>query len=546
MGVGLHGETPEEIVRIEVEADGPKEDGEQAPAGSGEEDAQTQIPKKRKIRKIYAEVWKYFTRGPTQEDGSYLATCKFCAVKYLQGQQRGTSSMRNHIDKSCKKFPRNKRDALQKMLQAAKTEDKRAFCLVLDNASSNDACIKELFASTSIKDDLPIEGKLFHQRCGCHILNLIVQDGLDQLDDVIKEIRNTMKYIRHSQSRMEKFKIACSQAKIPFKKPAWDVPTRWNSTYLMLELALELKPAICRYPNFDKRYILKISDLQWEAIKALAADLKVFYGATLKLSGTKYPTLNLFFTEFCEVFIIIKRMATSPYPFIVKMGAQMLNKFDKYWTIGNSLLAIATVLDPRCKIDVIEYYMTELCPQACGSFINNLRNCMKEMFNEYVEAYADGPSDQNQDRLSMRKKQGASTSNMISNSRAALKDFLKEKKNSDAPKSELDEYLGTDRDHASVDEEFDILTWWKMQVPKYPILSRLARDILAVPISTVASESAFNMSGRVLSPSRSNLSDESIEALLCAQDWLRASIIENGQLFGEPLWNIDEGFGYEG
>ncbi|KAJ4808891.1 Zinc finger BED domain-containing protein DAYSLEEPER [Rhynchospora pubera] len=405
--------------------------------------------------------------------------------------------------------------------------DKRAFCLVLDNASSNDACIKELFASTSIKDDLPVQGKLFHQRCGCHILNLIVQDGLDTLDDEINGVRNTMKYIRHSQARMEKFKLACSQVNVPYKQPAWDVPTRWNSTFLMLELALELKQAICRYASLDKRYSIKISDFQWEAVHALVAELKVFYGATLKLSGTKYPTLNLFFTEF------------------------------------------STVLDPRCKIAVVEYYMKELCPETCDLFINNLRNCMKEMFDEYVEANADGASNQNQDRLSKSQKTGASTTNIISNTRAGLKDFIKEKKNSDGPKSELDEYLGdalislfkflqfsvifilflmnigSDLDQASVDEEFDILTWWKMKVPKYPVLSRLARDILAVPISTVASESAFSTSGRVLSPVRNSLSDESIEALLCAQDWLRASITENGEHFGETLWT-NEGCGYEG
>ncbi|KAJ1690785.1 hypothetical protein LUZ63_014940 [Rhynchospora breviuscula] len=207
-------------------------------------------------------------------------------------------------------------------------------------------------------------------------------------------------------------------------------------------------------------------------------------------------------------------MATSPYPFIVQMGTEMLAKFDKYWTIGNSLLAIATVLDPRCKIVVVEYYMKELCPETCDSFINNLINCMREMFNEYVEENADGASNQNQDRPSKRKTTDASTTNIISNTTTALKDYINEKKNSDAPKSELDEYLGSDLDHASVDEEFDILTWWKMKVPKYPVLSRLAWDILAVPISTVASESTFSTSGRVLSPVRNSLSDESIEALL--------------------------------
>jgi hypothetical protein len=105
-----------------------------------------------------------------------------------------------------------------------------------------------------------------------------------------------------------------------------------------------------------------------------------------------------------------------------------------------------------------------------------------------------------------------------------LNDFLKGKKNSEIQLSELEDYLAAPLDEASLDDEFDILAWWKLKGPKYPVLSRLTRDILVVPMRTVASESAFSTGGRTLSPVRSSLSDESIEALLCAQDWLRASV----------------------
>ncbi|KAL6657993.1 hypothetical protein ACP70R_005773 [Stipagrostis hirtigluma subsp. patula] len=72
-------------------------------------------------------------------------------------------------------------------------------------------------------------------------------------------------------------------------------------------------------------------------------------------------------------------------------------------------------------------------------------------------------------------------------------------------------------------EDFEILTWWKVNSNKYPILSKLAKDVLAVPVSTVASESAFSTGGRVISSFRSSLSPKMAEVLICAQSWLRTS-----------------------
>ncbi|PKI41816.1 hypothetical protein CRG98_037780 [Punica granatum] len=51
----------------------------------------------------------------------------------------------------------------------------------------------------------------------------------------------------------------------------------------------------------------------------------------------------------------------------------------------------------------------------------------------------------------------------------------------------------------------------------------MAKDILAVPVSTVVSESAFSTSGRVLDQFRGSLNPKFVEALICAQDWLRSS-----------------------
>ena len=68
-------------------------------------------------------------------------------------------------------------------------------------------------------------------------------------------------------------------------------------------------------------------------------------------------------------------------------------------------------------------------------------------------------------------------------------------------KTEVDKYL----DEVTEEDEdgFDILTWWKNNSSRFSILSLVTRDVLAIPVSTVASESAFSTGGRVLDSFRS-------------------------------------------
>ncbi|TXG73029.1 hypothetical protein EZV62_001608 [Acer yangbiense] len=64
---------------------------------------------------------------------------------------------------------------------------------------------------------------------------------------------------------------------------------------------------------------------------------------------------------------------------------------------------------------------------------------------------------------------------------------------SDGPthvKSEFDAYL--EEKVLPRTNDFDILVWWRANASKYPILAQIARDFLAIPVSSVTSESAFS------------------------------------------------------
>ncbi|CAN1347515.1 Zinc finger BED domain-containing protein RICESLEEPER 2, partial [Linum perenne] len=93
----------------------------------------------------------------------------------------------------------------------------------------------------------------------------------------------------------------------------------------------------------------------------------------------------------------------------------------------------------------------------------------------------------------------------------------------DDPRAEL-KYLSEARE-VSTDKKqrFDVLAYWKASSLRFPILSEMARDVLVVPISSVASEGAFSTGGRVLSNFRSSLTPAIVEALICAENWLRST-----------------------
>ncbi|KAK9167034.1 hypothetical protein Scep_002225 [Stephania cephalantha] len=99
--------------------------------------------------------------------------------------------------------------------------------------------------------------------------------------------------------------------------------------------------------------------------------------------------------------------------------------------------------------------------------------------------------------------------------------FLEEEANT-TNKSEIDIYL--DEGCENQNGDFDILGWWKNNVSKYKTLSMMARDVLAIPFSTVALESAFSVGGRVLDQFHTSLTPKIAEALICTRDWLHGTI----------------------
>ena len=86
--------------------------------------------------------------------------------------------------------------------------------------------------------------------------------------------------------------------------------------------------------------------------------LRTFYKVTTRISGSLYVTSNLFFKEICIVQGNLKELGKDPSTLLGAMAVSMQQKFDKYWgnlEKMNVLLYIATILDPRCKMEAIKH-----------------------------------------------------------------------------------------------------------------------------------------------------------------------------------------------
>jgi hypothetical protein len=84
----------------------------------------------------------------------------------------------------------------------------------------------------------------------------------------------------------------------------------------------------------------------------------------------------------------------------------------------------------------------------------------------------------------------------------------------------LDLYLEEPRLNRKQYAKLDVLSWWKQNDNRFSELSLMARDLLSIPITTVASESTFSIGSKILNQYRSCLLPENVEALICTRTWL--------------------------
>ena len=129
--------------------------------------------------------------------------------------------------------------------------------VTLDNAAANTSAIEMI--KRQIKP--AISAHIFHDRCDCHIINLIVQKGLTYVTCSLSTIREALIFCSNSTTKYDNWKKYCKEKKIKPRKFSYDVEHRWNSTYLMLRSCLDYKDHISAYVNSHQdRFVIDDAD----------------------------------------------------------------------------------------------------------------------------------------------------------------------------------------------------------------------------------------------------------------------------------------------
>ncbi|XP_024961842.1 zinc finger BED domain-containing protein RICESLEEPER 2-like [Cynara cardunculus var. scolymus] len=242
-------------------------------------------------------------------------------------------------------------DSLFKCLKEWNIETKVA-TLMIDNVTTNDVVATKLMEIMNLQKKLVVGGS--YSMCGqLHIFS-----------ELSKQMTLSKKHL------------------------ILDVSTRWNATYVMLSTALEFTEVFVNYVDQESTYKTLPTSEDWDKVEVICSFLGLFNEVTKIISGSEYPTSNLFLSELYGIKEALDDLSLDESKYMRDMALKMKKIFDKYSGTCNMLISIGAVLDPRYNMKLVEFsfssiYSTDEAPKQ----MKIVQDTLTKMFEEYVEQH---------------------------------------------------------------------------------------------------------------------------------------------------------------
>ncbi|CAL5393544.1 unnamed protein product [Camellia sinensis] len=414
------------------------------------------------------------------------------------------------------------KDVLPKAIQKSLTYwniGSKISTITLKHNSYNDETVEMVKDHIQKSKTLQLNGQLFHVHCCADLFNEMVQGAFDEISKIIDKVQELISWGN--------------------SLPLWYITTS------RLESALELESM----GEFSSQKVLDAYDVpsadEWEKVRLICKLVDKMHKVAKMLFETKYPTASIYLGNLQELRMSLTREASSSDSFISAVAEKMLKQFDEYWKDMYLVLALATVMDPQCKMKYIEYLsMKDEGGNNVTSQVSTILKAICTLFDDYsthflgkVNSASDSTSSGSEEvecpdsdskeevpvtkkskiqEVSIQVEEGPINPNRSSH----LQDYQQFiQSTSQPPKSELDWYL--EEPVLPWSDHFNILKWWRAASPKYPVLSRMARDLLSIPLSVVTSYDAYYTKEREIDRRLISSGPVVMNALMCTRSWHR-------------------------
>ena len=304
--------------------------------------------------------------------------------------------------------------------------------IVHDQAANIELCSRHLYD----------ENGWLNMHCTAHCLQLCHQTGLDVriIASLLTAAKKLVTHFKHSVVCSEELKRRCIQMEMKSFKVIQMCPTRWNSSYHMLERLDYLRwpiTAVLSDPSVitASYHYLDLKAEQWDLCKQLIPVLKPFDVATTCLSYEENVSVSFVVPILHGLKESLQKDSASvELPAVKDFKEIVLSEIERTWDLTSpaltKLLVLSNIMDPRFKL---KYIKTEKHEEVCAEM-------------EKV------PSDRDRDK----DKEDTAAKPTVKKRKTVLDVLLgpeSEEDNVLSPCDELDKYLLAPRD-------INPLHWW--------------------------------------------------------------------------------------
>ena len=366
---------------------------------------------------------------------------------------------------------------------------------------SDDVCADEDFETRERNHDRTFQFFCKRLSCFAHTLQLVVHKFSENriLCETMKRVQAVVKKVNRSSKATEMLLAQCG------KKLVGSCPTRWSSSYLVIERVLAVRVSLTRV--LEELEWDNLATSEWKTLENILKLLKPFAQYTALSSGEDYSTLSSVIPIIMELNLHLEDMkkVSELRDVCVTLQSELKHRFRKCTDPSDPnhepLFLIAAMLDPRYKI-LLNPIQTQA---AKKELLIELKEAAGNNGSSGSSGDGASPAHPAEELEEPRPKRFCHLSRLLEEK---VKEGIQKEAKAPPGQQQLEQYVQTVH---QLPEDFDPLQFWIENEATYPLLATVAVDVLAIPGSSAPVERVFSTAGESTSGRRNRLADKNLE-----------------------------------